>query len=456
MALGVTDQVRNILKSYYHDKVEQVLLRESPILPALKTMRVEGKEFKFVTPYDGSGAVSANFNKAKALAAETVRNAEFTVTPGKIFAPYSMNADEVQASLSKKGAYMKVAGEKLFTSTYGLRRVLAAAFYGNGYGVVGKMPSSASITTSGTKVTFTDSAIPASLALNSIVRMKSDYKTPDASTNTDAAKIIAIDDSSVTFAAVASDIAVTTSTYLQFDGSVNSDGTPRLPVGLDGWLPVDRTGLSDSFFGVNRSVASDRLAGILVDDSALSAATNTKLATIQKAFMRARNHGLSNENAIIVVNPFDFAKLSDEMELRNRLVAPVSSAGQKEATFGFNKLKAAASTNFAERIFDDPRLHEGMFYILDLDVVQLWSFTNNGFIDNGIQNNEPGKVDIETYSDNEGYANDSSKLIIDDYINVQPGSGSDDGPDVLITLFFTGAFVVTAPGNCAVGLFPAA
>ena len=144
------------------------------------------------------------------------------------------------------------------------------------------------------------------------------------------------------------------------------------------------------------------------------------------------------------------------MELRNRLVAPVSSAGQKEATFGFNKLKAAASTNFAERIFDDPRLHEGMFYILDLDVVQLWSFTNNGFIDNGIQNNEPGKVDIETYSDNEGYANDSSKLIIDDYINVQPGSGSDDGPDVLITLFFTGAFVVTAPGNCSVGLFPAA
>ena len=39
---------------------------------------------------------------------------------------------------------------------------------------------------------------------------------------------------------------------------------------------------------------------------------------------------------------------------------------------------------------------------------------------------------------------------------LQPAEGTDDGPSVLVTLFFTGTFVVKAPGNNAVGLFPAA
>ena len=58
--------------------------------------------------------------------------------------------------------------------------------------------------------------------------------------------------------------------------------------------------------------------------------------------------------------------------------------------------------------------------------------------------------------DNDAHANDPSKLIIDDYINVQPGSGSDDGSDVLVTLKLFGSFVVINPATCAVGLFYAA
>ena len=54
---------------------------------------------------------------------------------------------------------------------------------------------------------------------------------------------------------------------------------------------------------------------------------------------------------------------------------------------------------------------------------------------------------------NEGKANDPAKLLIDDYINVQPGSGSDDGPDVLVTLQLFGSYVVLNPANCSVGVF---
>ena len=96
--------------------------------------------------------------------------------------------------------------------------------------------------------------------------------------------------------------------------------------------------MATTFYGVNRSINPDRLAGIVVDDSALPAASNTKNSRhFQKAFMRARNHGLSNDNCLIVVNPFDFQDISDEAELRNRFVTPTTGTGKKSATAGINK-----------------------------------------------------------------------------------------------------------------------
>ena len=119
--LSASEQVLNILKKYYVDKVDDVLLRESPILGILDRMRVEGKEFAFAVPYGASGAVSAKFLRAKNVATngETVGNAEFTVTPGKIFSPYTMSADEVQASLLRHfSCFLYVHNSILFVYSF--------------------------------------------------------------------------------------------------------------------------------------------------------------------------------------------------------------------------------------------------------------------------------------------------------------------------------------------------
>ena len=110
MALNVNDAIKAILKTWYKDGVENLLFRNSPVVKKIKKTRVEGKEQAFSALYSSGGAVGANFTKAKARAAVTSRNVEFKVTPGQLFSCYSMNQQEVQASLSKKGAYMKVAG----------------------------------------------------------------------------------------------------------------------------------------------------------------------------------------------------------------------------------------------------------------------------------------------------------------------------------------------------------
>lgn len=447
MALNVSSDIQNILKVWYRDGVENLLFRESPVVKEIGKTRVEGKSQNFAALYGAGGAVSGKFLQAKTKAAENVKNAEFSVTPGQLFSCYSMNAKEVQASLSKKGAYMKVAGNKLFAATSALRRTLAAAFYGNGYGVIGKMPSSATITAaSAVEVTFTDLSIPAALDVGSIVQLKANYTSADASAT--QAEVTAIEDYKVSFKAALSDIAVTTSTYIQIHGSVDGSGNGLLPMGLGGWLPTDRTGLGTSFFGVTRSTSPDRLAGVLVDDSAVSTATHK--ATLQKAILRVRNHGSLAD--LIVLNPQDFLKLSNEIESTNTYFTATSTKEAKKASVGFKEVSASFSTNFIENIVDDIHCPYGIGYVLEKDAVEFWSYTNTDFTDNGIAGNNPGKQDVMDM-DNDGYANEPSKLIIDDYINVQPGSGSDDGPDVLVTLQLYGSFVVLNPANCAVVRF---
>jgi hypothetical protein len=211
-----------------------------------------------------------------------------------------------------------------------------------------------------------------------------------------------------------------------------------------------RTGLSTSFFGVNRSISPDRLAGVLVDDSAVSTSTYKKTDTIKKAIARVRRHGSLAD--LIIMNDNDFLAFADEIESTNTFFTQTSTKSKKNATVGFSDINAAFSTNWIENIVDDPYCPLGKFYVLEKDSIEFWSYTNTDFVDNGVADNNPGKQDVMDF-DNDGKANEPAKLIIDDYINVQPGSGSDDGPDVLVTLQLYGSYVVLNPANNAVGLF---
>ena len=448
MALNVSQDIQNILKIWYKDGVENLLFRESPVVKEIGKVRVEGKQQNFAAVYGAGGAVSGKFTQAKAKAAEVVKNAEFQVTPGQLFSCYSMNAKEVQASLSKRGAYMKVAGNKLFAATSALRRTLAAAFYGDGYGVIGNCPSSATISTTGTQVTFVDGSIPAALDVGSVVQFVASKTASDADAT--KAEVTAIEDYKVTFAAATSNIAVTASTLIRLHGSVDNSGNPLLPMGLGGWLPVDRSGLSTSFFGVNRSISPDRLAGVLVDSHATNEAKNV---TIKKAIKRVRRHGSKAD--LIIMNDEDFLALSGEIESTNTYFTATSTKEAKKASVGIKEISASFSTNFIDNIYDDPYCPKGRFYVLDKETVEFWSYTNTEFVDNGVAGNNPGKEDVMNF-DNEGKTNNPMQLLIDDYISVTPSADSDDGPSVLCTMNLFGAYVVLNPAACAVGLFYAA
>lgn len=455
LALNVNDAIKAILKTWYKDGVENLLFRNSPVVKKIKKTRVEGKEQAFSALYSSGGAVGANYTKAKARAAVTSRNVEFKVTPGQLFSCYSMNQQEVQASLSKKGAYMKVAGNKMFAANESLRKMLAGAFYGNGHGLIGKITTTSSVTwTASSTQTFT---VPSSCAMKLAVGMGVIF-TEDVGDESDSlgpVEVTAINGDSVTFkntTAASISLSATTTYYICYEGSTDSSDNPLLPVGLMGWLPhkANRTGddwntyIGTNFFGVNRSVNVEALAGNYYKP----AASEDKYKSIEELIRRCRRYG--SQANMIVMNDADWKAVSQETSLTN---AYVTNYGENKAkqTKGTSNMMFAFSTSWIENVYDDPYCPEGLFYVLDLDTIELWTYTNVEKFDNdGIAGNEPGKPEIP---DVDGDEKHEMGLIFDDILNVQPGAGSDNGPDVLVSLSVYGSFVVLNPSVNGVGVF---
>ena len=457
MAVSTEGAILALLKVWYKDGVSNLLFRNSPLLRKINKIRVEGKTQNFSAMYGRGGAVGGSFTGAKQRAAVTARNVEFSVTPGQIFSVYTMNAKEVQASLSKRGAYMKVAGAKMFAASEAFRKTMAAALYGRGYGELMQLDSAqssvTSIATTGTDVKFTPDAIM-KIDIGTNVVFKASIA---ATTVIGTAAVTAINGDTVTLNAITSNFNVTAGTdIICLADSMDASGRPVLPIGLDGWLPTvaNRSGstwntfIANSFFGVTRNIAADRLAGAFV----LGASSEKYNVTVKTLIKKCRRQG--SECDLIVMNDDDFDTFSKEIETTNTFFTQTATKEKKQATTGFDSFSASFSTNYVENIFDDPYAVKGRFYVLDSSAVEFWSYTNVEKLDDGVAGNNPGKQDPMTM-DGEGKDKEPYGLIIDDYLNVQPGSGSSDGPDMEVTIQCFGSFVVTNPSVCGVGIFDA-
>ena len=455
MALNVSDAIKAILKTWYKDGVENLLFRNSPVVKKIKKTRVEGKEQAFSALYSSGGAVGANYTKAKARASVTSRNVEFKVTPGQLFSCYSMNQQEVQASLSKKGAYMKVAGNKMFSANESLRKMLAGAYYGNGHGLIGSVATTDAITWAANATqTFT---VQGSCAMKLAVGMGIAFTIDvgDESDSLGPVEVTAINGNSVTFKnTTASSISLSSSTtyYLCYEGSTDTSDNPLLPMGLMGWLPhkANRTGddwntyIGTNFFGVNRSVNVEALAGNYYKPGA----SEDAYKTAEELIRRCRRYG--SQANLIVMNDADWKTVAQSTSLTNAYVTNGLDKKVKQ-TKGTSTLNFAFSTSWIENVYDDPYCPEGLFYVLDLDTIEFWTYTNvDKFEDDGVAGNEPGKPEIP---DVDGDEKHEMGLIFDDILNVQPGSGSDNGPDVLVSLSVYGSFVVLNPSVNGVGVF---
>lgn len=457
MAITADSAILALLKTWYKDGVENLLFRNSPVVKEIGKTRVEGKEQRFATIYSRGGAVAGDALIAQKKAAQNVKNAEFIVTPGQLFTLFAYNAKEVQASLSKRGAYMKVAGNKAFAAAESMRKTLAAAFYGRGYGELAILGSdNASAIAAGSAGSDIELVLADSVIMK--IDVGSDLVVKSSISNATEAGLItvkAIDGNTVTATVVTAYASATATDVLALAGSMDSNGNPILPMGIDGWLPVvgARTGAdwnsykSQTFFGVNRSVNVEGLMGNFYYD----ATATKKSEEIQRLLQRCRRRGSKAD--FIVLNDEDWFDVASEIQSTNTYFTQTTTASKRKANVGLSKVTAGFSTNFIDVIYDDPYCPKGKFYILDKDDVELWAYTNAETVqEDSVSGNNPGKQDPEEYN-NKGKENDPYKLLIDDFISTEPGAMTSDGPAVQVTFMLFGSYVVLNPSVAGVGIF---
>lgn len=457
-AYSYTDALNSILKTYFKDNVPNLLGRESPLLKKIKTVRVEGKQVSYPAIYSAGGAVSPSHTVAKRIAESEDFNArEWAITPGREFSVTNFNAKEVQQSLTKRGAYMKIAGTKVYTQTARLRKRLAGDLYSRGFGEIARIQESAGVTLT------QNTSVAINMPTSGIKRIQPGAElvvkaSVGSSTILATLHVDKIDVNTVY-------VTNTTATYAASQGDVicasgaMSGGNPTAPMGLAGWIPAisKRASLADdansnwpayvntAFYGIQRDENTEALCGAFVDGT-----SDAKFAdTIQKLMLKLRNAG--SEADLIVMNPEDFLAFSNEVQTSNTYFTATSTKAKREANVGFDKFSASFSTNYIDLVWDDPFLEKGVVYILDTETVEFWTLTNVDPVTNdGVAENNPGNQDPMEF-DNKGHENDPYKLLIDDYLSVVPGSGSDEGESTRVTInvFATLALLNTAVNGVA-------
>ena len=464
MAITTEDSILAVLKQFYaKEGVQNLLDRNSPILKKISKIRVEGKSQSFAAMYGFGGAVSSDYTVALNNATNQAKNTEFLVTPGQLFSVYQLNAKEIQASLTKRGAYMKVAGNKHFAATEGMRKSLAAAFYGRGYGEIAVLGGANASTIAAGPVspaTTVKINLPDDAIIKFDVGSRLAIKTAvAATTEATVLRVVGITGNSVEVQIVTPYSGASATDVLTIAGSIDASGNPLMPMGLGGWLPVvGKRNVNDSnwttyigtkFFNVTRSLASDRLAGAFYDGTAN--AGEKKSISVQKLIKAVRRAGSKAD--LIVMNDDDFFALSQEIESTNTYFTKTSTKESKKASVGFGEFTASFSTNYIENIVDDPYCPKGVFYVLDSDTVELWSYTNTEYVDDGVAGNEPGKIMNADVDNANGKEDAPYKLLIDDYISVQPGQPTANGPSSIVATTLFASYAIYNPSVNGVGLF---
>jgi len=469
--------IQNLLKVYYEDKVESLLFRDDPVLNNIKKERVEGKAQHFACLVGRGGAVAGDFTIANAEASKNTKSAEFQVVPGKIFSVYTMTSIEVQAAKTLRGAYMPIAAAKMFAATEAFRKHMAAALYGFGYGEIAylTLPKDTAVTANASKIIVIEEDAAMKIDIGSKLLLKDKITTAEASasntlevtkvgsfgTYTVAGDILnAGTGVAVTckFSDAITTLAADTTYVVALAGSMNGND-PLMPAGLSAWLPYiearSATGseypayIATSFMGVSRDVAVDRMAGAFY---AAPSKAQTKAQTVENLLRKVRQQG--GKADFIVMNDKDWMDIASTLQSTQvywTSTVGADSKGKKTANVGMNDMRFNFSTSWIENVYDSPFCPQGVFYILDSRDFRFWGYYNDSKISNGVPGNEPGTADPNSESGD--IQNKPYQLLIDDYITVDGGTDSIDGPTARVTINCAGSFVVKNPAHSGVGLF---
>lgn len=455
MATGVTADVNvlAILKEYYGvQDVEALVFRNSPVLGKIKKLRVGGKWVPLPMAVYGSGAVTSDYTQVTAQAANSMNNVTMQVTPGRLFSSFVLDPEEYLASQGDRAAFISVFALRAMLAMDDLRKTLATCFYHSGFLEMGNVlavdtarlyidvdPSTAMAISPQSQILFATATSAA-------------YRDPNAVV---VSSIASLGNGNVRITFTSQFVATVAIADLVFiKGGRDINLQPNAPIGLSAWLPTvaNRTGatwttyIGTNFFGVNRSVAPDRLAGQFV---LRNGPTEGYTAALLRLVKQVRRGGGVPD--MIVVNDDDYANIASEA-LANRtfmqnIAAPASQKNQ--VTQGISQFQMSFSTSWINMVIDDPYCPKGIAYVLDTESVKLFGISNAAPIVDPIPtDNQPGAPKASGTPE----PTTNFQFLVDDMYTTSP-IDLQSGKGLRVDFNFFGSFAITAPAHNGVCVF---
>lgn len=456
----MTDQeaILKSLKVVYDNKMGTLLGREGSGIKEIDFQKAEGKAFNISAVAGAGGAVAGNYLTAQAKIGDVGKQAEFSVTPGAIWANHLVNKVDLAAGKNNIGAYAPILAREFYRSTANLRKTLSASLYGRGYGEVAVVKE-ALTAVKGTNLTINlDPTETQKLEIGRDIVIKTNIgdAEEDAVIAGTVKKLLGgMKGIVITPSKAGSAVAGNTICYA--GSTVPGTSQPVLPLGLDAWFPFvnGREGtawdnyISTVFLGQDRSASPDREAGAFYKPADN---TEKKIQSLQNAL--TLNRAMGGDADMIFVNMLDRADMAKEVETQNQYFSDTKSKASRKVNVGLEDFSVSSSTNLVDLIVDDIDTPRGRFYVLTKKslVMLIWLSKQNQNKDDGISTNEPGKPeinDVESFNFDDG----ASKLNIEDYITIEPNAGTWRGPAVAVILGFIGSLACYDPSANVVGVF---
>ena len=262
MALNMTTFAAALKQHYTNERIENMVYKDNPFLAMVsKYEQFGGENLKLPIKYGIPQGRSATFSDAQANKTNSQLKA-FLLTRVADYSLASISNETIEASKGNANAFMEAATFEIDGAIESATRSLAIGLFGDGGGSIGQIDT----TVAGTTLTLNT----AQDITNFEVGMQIDFYTASTGGSIRAGGPLTIDSvnrDAGSMVLATSMTGITSITALDF---IVPEGDYDLKVsGLKAWIPSTAPTSGDSFFGVDRSADSTRLAGIRFDASSL-------------------------------------------------------------------------------------------------------------------------------------------------------------------------------------------
>lgn len=362
--------VAGILKELYDDqKVQWLTYKDNPLLAMVKKEeKFPGKYYPVPVVYGLTQGASATFANAYNNQSSPLV-AEFLVTRVADFSIASIDGQLLAAAQTDPGAFIDGAELMIDAAFQTAVNRLASAMFRNGAGTIGKLSAFSNVSAA---CTLTLDNPDDSVQFESGQTLLSNTLVDGSgTTSTDTIQLTAVNrntgvllgtcsdaspDTGVwaagSYLAVQGDLPTTSNNNFQPSGSTVTNRLLKL-AGLAAWLPLTAPTTGDSFFGVDRSLDNQRLAGVSFDGSSLSLEE-----AIQQGTGRIALNGGRVDTGVCSYSTYTALIIS--------MGSKVQYIDQKIGDIGFRGVQVNGA-NTVMNIFPDRNCPDGVIYCLELD-----------------------------------------------------------------------------------------